>query len=49
MEMVIYALSLVEHLVKFGLNYTFKGGTSLLLLLPEPSDVFMCLNGNNIC
>jgi len=36
MEKVIYALSLVEHLVKFGLNYTFKGGTSLLLILPEP-------------
>ncbi|WP_460432745.1 nucleotidyl transferase AbiEii/AbiGii toxin family protein [Arachidicoccus ginsenosidivorans] len=36
MEKVIYALSLVEHLVKSGLSYTFKGGTSLLLILPEP-------------
>lgn len=35
MEKVIYALSLVEHLVKSGLSYTFKGGTSLLLILPE--------------
>jgi len=36
MEKVIYALSLVEQLVQAGLNFTFKGGTSLLLILPEP-------------
>lgn len=36
MEKVIYAFSLVEHLVRFDLRYTFKGGTSLLLILPEP-------------
>jgi hypothetical protein len=36
MEKVIYALSLVEHLVQSGLKFTFKGGTSLLLILPEP-------------
>lgn len=36
MEKVIYALTLVEQLVQTGLNFTFKGGTSLLLILPEP-------------
>ncbi len=36
MEKVIYALSLVEQLVQTNLNFTFKGGTSLLLILPEP-------------
>ncbi|MBS1606469.1 MAG: nucleotidyl transferase AbiEii/AbiGii toxin family protein [Bacteroidetes bacterium] len=36
MEKVIYALSLVEQLVQSGLDFTFKGGTSLLLILPEP-------------
>ena len=36
MEKVIYAFSLVEQLVQAGLNFTFKGGTSLLLILPEP-------------
>lgn len=36
MEKVIYALSLVEQLVQTGLSFTFKGGTSLLLILPEP-------------
>lgn len=36
MEKVIYALSLVEQLVETGLSFTFKGGTSLLLILPEP-------------
>lgn len=36
MEKVIYALSLVEQLAHAGLNFTFKGGTSLLLILPEP-------------
>lgn len=36
MEKVIFALSLVEQLVQSGLQFTFKGGTSLLLILPEP-------------
>jgi hypothetical protein len=36
MEKVIHALSLVEHLVQAGLSFVFKGGTSLLLILPEP-------------
>ena len=36
MEKVIYALSLVEQLAKTDLSFTFKGGTSLLLILPEP-------------
>ncbi len=36
MEKVIYALSLVEQLALTGFNFTFKGGTSLLLILPEP-------------
>jgi hypothetical protein len=36
MEKVIYALSLVEQLVQANLRFTFKGGTSLLLILPEP-------------
>lgn len=36
MEKVIYALSLVEQLAQADLLFTFKGGTSLLLILPEP-------------
>jgi hypothetical protein len=36
MEKVIYALSLVEMLATSNLSFTFKGGTSLLLILPEP-------------
>lgn len=36
MEKVIYALSLVEQLAESKLNFVFKGGTSLLLILPEP-------------
>jgi hypothetical protein len=36
MEKVIYALSMVEQLVQTELRFTFKGGTSLLLILPEP-------------
>ncbi|WP_233120946.1 nucleotidyl transferase AbiEii/AbiGii toxin family protein [Chlorobium sp. KB01] len=36
MEKVIYALSLVEQLAQTDLSFTFKGGTSLLLILPEP-------------
>ena len=36
MEKVIYALSMVEQLVQTELQFIFKGGTSLLLILPEP-------------
>ena len=36
MEKVIYAFSLVEQLAQTDLSFTFKGGTSLLLILPEP-------------
>ena len=35
-EKVIYALSLVEQLAQTSLSFIFKGGTSLLLILPEP-------------
>lgn len=35
-EKVIYALTLVEQLVQTSLSFVFKGGTSLLLILPEP-------------
>ena len=35
MEKVVYALSLVEQLVQTDLSFIFKGGTSLLLLLPN--------------
>ena len=36
MEKVIYALTLVEQLAQTDLSFVFKGGTSLLLILPEP-------------
>ena len=36
MEKVIYALSLVEQLAQTNLSFTFKGGTNLLLILPDP-------------
>jgi len=35
-EKVIYALSLVEQLTQANFSFIFKGGTSLLLILPEP-------------
>lgn len=35
-EKVIYALSLLESLQKSGLEFIFKGGTALMLLLQEP-------------
>lgn len=35
-EKVIKALSLLEHLKLEGLQFVFKGGTSLLLVIPEP-------------
>jgi predicted nucleotidyltransferase component of viral defense system len=36
MEKVIYAFALVELLTLSGLKFVLKGGTSLLLILPEP-------------
>ena len=35
-ERTLYAFGLLEALAKVGLDFTFKGGTSLLLLLPKP-------------
>ena len=35
-ERTIYAFGLLEALVKTGLKFAFKGGTSLMLLLPRP-------------
>jgi hypothetical protein len=35
-EKVIYALALVEQLTQINFSFIFKGGTSLLLILPEP-------------
>jgi hypothetical protein len=37
MERVVYALCLLQQLKHTGLPFVFKGGTSLLLLLPEPA------------
>ena len=36
MESMIYALYLLEHLKITGLDFVFKGGTSLILLMPKP-------------
>ena len=35
-ERTLYAFGLLEALAVVGLDFTFKGGTSLLLLLPHP-------------
>ena len=35
-ERTLYAFGLLEALAVAGLDFTFKGGTSLLLLLPKP-------------
>ena len=35
-ERTLYAFGLLEALRRVGLEFTFKGGTSLLLLLPYP-------------
>ncbi len=35
-ERALYAFGLLEALAVVGLDFTFKGGTSLLLLLPKP-------------
>lgn len=35
-EKMIYALALVEAMVRHKLQFVFKGGTSLVILLPEP-------------
>lgn len=37
LEKMIYALHLLEQLQQNGLKFTFKGGTSLVLLLEEGS------------
>jgi len=36
MESMIYALYLVEQLKMTDLDFVFKGGTSLILLMPKP-------------
>ena len=36
LERVLYAFGLLEALVKVGMKFTFKGGTSLMLLLDHP-------------
>ena len=35
LEKMIHALSLLEHLKIAGLNFVFKGGTSLVLLMKD--------------
>ena len=35
-ERTLYAFGLLEELEKVGLDFIFKGGTSLMLMLPEP-------------
>ncbi len=35
-ERTLYALGLLEALARVGMKFTFKGGSSLLLLLPNP-------------
>ena len=35
-EKVVYALALLENLAKSELDFIFKGGTALMLLLKEP-------------
>ena len=37
LEKMINALSLLQHLVKYDLEFVFKGGTSLILLLDDSS------------
>ena len=36
MEAMIYAVYLLEHLKKTNLEFIFKGGTSLILLMNQP-------------
>jgi hypothetical protein len=36
LEHTVYAFALLHHLVESGLDFVFKGGTSILLLLPTP-------------
>lgn len=38
-EMTMYAFGLLERLAQSKLDFVFKGGTSLMLLLPEPRRV----------
>ena len=35
-ERTLFAFGLLEALVQTGMEFIFKGGTSLMLLLPEP-------------
>lgn len=35
-ERTLFAFGLLEALVRVGMKFTFKGGTSLMLLLPKP-------------
>ncbi len=37
MEKVVHALYLLQKLTQTSLPFIFKGGTSLLLLLPQPA------------
>ena len=37
LEKTIFALTLLEHLARTDLDFVFKGGTALLLHLPEPN------------
>jgi hypothetical protein len=55
LERVLYAFGLLEALVKVGMKFTFKGGTSLMLLLDHPIRLRMfarswesCLNSRMI-
>tara|TARA_Y100000589_G_scaffold290021_1_gene292473 strand:+ start:85 stop:324 length:240 start_codon:yes stop_codon:yes gene_type:complete len=40
LEKMVHALSLLEHLKLAGLDFVFKGGTSLVLLLKRGQSVF---------
>lgn len=51
-EKVIRALTLLYHLAANGLNFVFKGGTSLMLILENPKrlsiDIDIILNDTNL-
>jgi hypothetical protein len=36
LERAVHAFALLHHLAESGLDFVFKGGTSLMLLLPDP-------------
>lgn len=54
LEKTIYAFQLLSLLVEEGIEFVFKGGTSLLLLLPEPKrlsidiDILTSLQKNDL-